>query len=72
MDFSEIKKTLVSFKENPKLVESEVTENEMTLQEIIKIERRHLYGIDSTSTAKRRKAIRELLEEQFKNKGAPE
>jgi len=46
-------------------VESEM---EILLKEIIKIERQHLYGLESTSVSKRRNVIQELLIEKLKNK----
>ena len=35
------------------------------LLEVIKIERRHLYGLDTTSVAKRRKEIESFLDTSF-------
>jgi hypothetical protein len=35
------------------------------LLEVIKIERRHLYGLDTTSVAKRRKEIESFLDASF-------
>lgn len=35
------------------------------LLEVIKIERRHLYGLDTTSVQKRRKEIESLLDTHF-------
>ena len=35
------------------------------LLEVIKIERRHLYGLDTTSVAKRRKEIESFLDGSF-------
>ena len=40
-----------------------------TLKEIITIERRHLYGLDSSSAAKRREAIETLISDKLKNRG---
>lgn len=39
------------------------------LKEIITIERRHLYGMDSSSAAKRREAIEVLISDKLKNRG---
>jgi len=42
---------------------------ETVLKEIIKIERRHLYGMDSTSKPKRQAAIQDFLIQKLKNRG---
>ena len=41
---------------------------ESILKEIIKIERRHIYLLDTNSSVFRKKAIQELLMDHLKNK----
>lgn len=67
--FEEFKKQLNEIKENPDILDGVDTEMESILKEIIKIERRHLYGLDSSSTQSRRTAIFNLITEKLKNKG---
>lgn len=69
MDFNDIMKELRDIKDNPEVLNTIDTEMEKVLKEIIKIERRYLYGLDSTSHTKRKDAIRDLLIERLKNKG---
>jgi hypothetical protein len=60
---------LKDIKDNPELLDSIDTEMEKVLKEIIKIERRYLYGLDSTSHSKRKEVVKGLLVEKLKNKG---
>ncbi len=69
MDINDIKRELTEIKENPELLTTLDSELEKILKEIIKIERRHLYGLDSTSASKRKDAIKEFLTNSLKNKG---
>ena len=68
--FEEIKRELHEMKTNPEVLEALDTEMEKILKEIIKIERRFLYGLDSSSTQARRTAIFNLIAETLKNKGS--
>ena len=68
MSFNEILKELNEIKENPEVLLQVDTELESVLKDIIKIERRHLYGLNSTSHTNRRNAIQDLLEDKLKNK----
>jgi len=61
---------LKEIQEHPEVLSEIDSEMETVLKEIIKIERRHLYGLDSTSVTKRRTAIQELLIDKFKNRGS--
>lgn len=69
MSIEDIMNELKDIQEHPEVLLEVDSEMEIILKEIIKIERRHLYGLDSTSTAKRRLAVQELLIEKLKNKG---
>lgn len=69
VNVDDIMNELKEMKEKPEILLEVDSEMETVLKEMIKIERRHLYGIDSTSHAPRRKAIQELLESKLKNKG---
>ena len=69
MSVEDILNELKDIQEHPEVLLEIDSEMEIVLKEIIKIERRHLYGMDSTSVTKRRAAIQELLIEKLKNKG---
>jgi hypothetical protein len=68
MSFNEIKKELNEIMENPGVLLQAESELESVLKEIIKIERRHIYLLDSTSSANRKKAVQDLLIHKLKNK----
>ena len=67
MSVEDILNELKDIQEHPEVLLEVDSEMETVLKEIIKIERRHLYGLDSTSTTKRRSAIQELLIEKLKS-----
>ncbi len=69
MSVEDILNELKDIQEHPEVLLEIDSEMEIVLKEIIKIERRHLYGLDSTSATKRRNAIQELLIEKLKNRG---
>jgi hypothetical protein len=66
MDIDELKKVLTEFSEHPESLNAADTKLEKVLKEIIKIERRYLYGLDSTSIQKRRHVIFEYLNQELK------
>jgi|GEM_PF-3578716 len=68
MDINEIMMMLTEISEHPEILADTDTKMERVLKEIIKIERRYLYGMDSTSTARRKKAILDFLNEEFSTK----
>jgi len=68
MSVEDILKELQDIQEHPEVLLDVDSEMETVLKKIIKIERRHLYGLDSTSVTKRRSAIQELLIDNLKNK----
>lgn len=70
MSVEDILNELKEIQEHPEVLSEIDSEMETVLKEIIKIERRHLYGLDSTSVTKRRTAIQELLIDKFKNRGS--
>ena len=69
MDINAIKMLLTEISEHPEMLADADTKMEKVLKEIIKIERKYLYGMDSTSTAKRKKAILDFLNEELMIKG---
>ena len=69
MDINAIKMMLTEISEHPEMLADADTKMEKVLKEIIKIERKYLYGMDSTSTAKRKKAILDFLNEELMIKG---
>ena len=68
MSVNDILKELQEIKENPEVLLELESELDTVLKEIIKIERKHLYGLNSTSPAIRKNAILELLIDRLKNK----
>lgn len=68
MDFKATMEVLQDIKDHPDILDELDSEMDKVLKEIIKIERRHLYGLNSTSVSKRREAIQELLEQKLKTK----
>lgn len=69
MNINDIIQELKEIKENPEVLAEIDSEMEQVLKEIIKIERRYLYGLDSTSALNRRIAIQELLHDKLKSRG---
>ena len=69
MNAEDIMNELKDFQEHPEVLLEVDSGMETVLKEIIKIERRHLYGMDSTSKPKRQAAIQDLLIEKLKNRG---
>jgi len=65
-DFEKIKAELEKINKDPSIVDTGEDDLTKALAEIIQIERKHLYGLDSTSTAKRRKEIKAFIESEFK------
>lgn len=70
MSIEDIMNELKDIQEHPEMLLEVDSEMESVLKEIIKVERRYLYGLDSTSAPKRRNAIQELLIEKLKNRGS--
>ena len=70
MNREEFMKELKEIKDNPDMALQEESELESILKEIIKIERRHLYGLKSTTSANRKTAVQKFLEEKLKEKEA--
>lgn len=68
MNYNEFKKELSEIQENPEVLFQFDSELESILKEIIKIERRHIYLLDTNSSVFRKKAIQELLMDHLKNK----
>lgn len=68
MSAVDVMNELKEIKENPDLLLQIESELESVLKDIIKIERRHLYGLNSTSHTNRRNAVQDLLEDKLKNK----
>lgn len=69
MNINDFIQELKEIKENPEVLAEIDSEMEQVLKEIIKIERRYIYGLDSTSASNRRTAIQELLHDKIKNRG---
>ena len=68
MNYNEFKKELSEIQENPEVLFQFDSELESILKEIIKIERRHIYLLDTNSAQFRKKAIQDLLMDHLKNK----
>ena len=69
MCVKDILNELKDIHEHPEVLLEVDSEMETVLKEIIKIERRHLYGMDSTSKPKRQAAIQDFLIQKLKNRG---
>lgn len=63
MDADDVKKLLGDIREGR--VELEGTTKEKIIKEIISVERKHLYGLDSTSPAKRRDEVEKIVLKYF-------
>ncbi len=70
MSVEDVLNQLKDIQENPEILNEDDSEMESILKAIIKIERRHLYGLDSTSVSSRRNKIREFLVDKLQNKGS--
>lgn len=68
MSINDILKELKEIKENPDVLLQADSELEAVLKEIIQIERRHIYLMDTTSSQNRKKAVQDLLMDKLKNK----
>jgi len=68
MDIKDVKKILKKAKENPDSVKPKKDQIDELLLGVIKIEKRHLYGLDQTSDKKRRDNIQKYLDENLKGK----
>jgi hypothetical protein len=66
MDTALFLKVMNEIKDNPEVLDQVDSELEAVLKDIIKIERRHLYGLNSTSPANRKIAVQELLMDKLK------
>lgn len=65
MDINEIKDTLKQIKENPEILKEEEDDIDKMLREVIKIERRHIFGSEATSEPKRREELLKFLTTEF-------
>ena len=70
MSVEEVLKQLKDIQENPQILNEDDSEMESILKAVIKIERRHMYGLDSTRVSSRRNKIREFLVDKLKDKGS--
>lgn len=68
MSAVDVMKELKEIKENPDLLLQLESELDVVLKEIIKIERRHLYGPKSATSMPRKADILKLLDEELRNK----
>lgn len=68
MNIDEFMNELKEIKESPDVLLQVDSSMFSVLKEIIQIERRYLYGQDSTSAAKRKNAVQELLTDKLKNR----
>ncbi len=68
MDTALFLKVMNEIKDNPGVLDQADSELETVLKDIIKIERRHLYGLSSTSSANRKAAVQELLVDKLKSR----
>jgi len=62
MSYENIMKELSEIKENPAIVEETYDRLDSLLNSIIKVEKKHLYGLETTSEAKRQEEIKKLID----------
>ena len=51
--------------EDPGILDDKAEEMDRILMDVVKLEKRHLYGLESTSTHKRRDELLKLLTKEF-------
>lgn len=64
-DFENIKNIIGEIRQNYSTLTDAHDHIDKLLLEVIKIERRHLYGLDTTSSIKRRSEIEAFLDKSF-------
>lgn len=62
MSYEKIMKELSHIKNNPEVVEEIYDHLDNLLNSIIKVEKKHLYGLETTSEAKRQEEIKKLID----------
>jgi hypothetical protein len=60
-ELTDVLRELSEIKDNPSILDEQDSEMEKVLKEVIKIQRRHLYGLDKTSVRQRKDEIQKLL-----------
>ena len=65
MNIEEMKAFLTQAKEDPSIVETERDDIDKLLLGVIRIEKKHLYGLESTSASRRQEEIRKFLDENM-------
>jgi hypothetical protein len=65
MKFDEVKALLEEAKANPDVVKADQDELDKVIAEVISIEKKHLYQVETTSTRKRLDEIRKLLDSKL-------
>lgn len=61
MSYESLVQELSTLRDNPELLE-EAEPIDMLLNSIIKVEKKHLYGLETTSDAKRQEEIKKLID----------
>ena len=65
MNFDEVKE-LIKEAENPTAIDNDADALDRILLGVIKLEKKHLYGAGTTSTARRREEIEKFLDKELK------
>ena len=65
MNVDEIKEFLKQAKDDPALVARDADDIDRVLLGVIKLEKKHLYGIGTTSAARRREEIEKYLDKEL-------
>ena len=65
MNADEIKKFLQQAKDDPALVARDADDLDQVLLGVIKLEKKHLYGVGTTSAARRREEIEKFLDKEL-------
>ena len=69
MSIEEIKALLQKAKEDPSVLESQRDEIDELLLGVIKIEKKHLYGVGTTSPTRRQEEIKKYLDDHLMRLG---
>lgn len=65
MNIDELKSLLERAKDDPNVLEPKRDEIDELLLGVIKIEKKHLYGLDLTSSSRRQEEIRKFMDENI-------
>lgn len=65
MNIEEMKKALEEFQSDPDSLKDGTDDIDNLLIEIIKVEKKHLYGLESTSNSRRQDEIKKIIDKNI-------